>query len=482
MPEFEDDFEPQQPHQRGPRATPPNRIAETIMGEHELATDAATGTTYHYTGTHWAEAPDGWLRHLALVADGNQISSARRRGEIVDFMKARTTRLDLKWGRVGDNEVPCLNGVVDVLSYELRPHDPADFLERVIPWRFELATAPRCEAWQAALETWFGDDERGAGLISAVQEFCGYALLPHARYKRAMICYGENSNTGKSRLTGTLMGLVGAEYTCSLSVQDMDDPQRRAVIVGKGLNIATELTTEVLRADSGFKTLVSTEEPILIDQKYRPAFMYLPTAKHVFATNVLPRLTEHAESILNRLLLVPMERIIADEQQDRDLGDTLRAEMAGILVWAIEGARRLVARGGHWELPLASREAVQSYREAWNPAVAFLLENCEPVGINAAGNMTGEIVSVLNHKFNKWNEGPRVGPKRFSNMLRRAGYEVRKVRHGEQVLSTLVGWRWVDRPSNESVLVKARDVVTAAPGDAIELQGTIRHVWRGEQS
>lgn len=477
MPEFDDDYAPQQPHQK--KGDAPNKIGERIMAEHELATDATTGVCYHYTGTHWAEAPDQWLLHLALVADGNLQTSARRRSEIVSFVKARTTIAALRWGRVGDHEIPFLNGVVNVLTYEIRAHDPLDYLERVVPWEFDPLHAAPCLTWRAALETWFGDNERGAGLIAGLQEFCGYVLLPHAKYKRAMLCYGD-SNTGKSRIPATLISMVGVEATCSLSVEHMDDPQRRGVLIGKGLNVATELTTEALRADSGFKTLIATEEPILIDQKYIRPFMYLPTAKHVFATNTLPRLTDRSEEILNRLLLVPMDRVLPDQQQDRYLDDKLRAEMVGIILWAAQGARRLVERGGHWDVPQASIEAAQSYRESWNPVIAFIHENCEPQAITEAGDIAGEAVSMLRHKYNLRRGGDRpLGEKQMTPLLRKAGFTVRKVRHdGGVPVATLVGWSWVDRSQNESVLVRAADVVGVPDEEPIDVRGTRPHAFR----
>ena len=47
----------------------------------------------------------------------------------------------------------------------------------------------------------------------------------------------------------------------------MDDPQRLAVIKGKALNVITEVSSDALIADGGFKTLVSTEEPVFIDEE-----------------------------------------------------------------------------------------------------------------------------------------------------------------------------------------------------------------------
>ena len=67
--------------------------------------------------------------------------------------------------------------------------------------------------------------------------------LSHAHFKRALVLFGEG-DTGKSLVAKVLEMIVGKAFTCSLPVDQMDDPRRRAVIVGKRLNIMTELSAD----------------------------------------------------------------------------------------------------------------------------------------------------------------------------------------------------------------------------------------------
>jgi P4 family phage/plasmid primase-like protien len=416
----------------------PAAIAAEMLGRDRFLTDDADAI-HTFTGTHWEELSKARLRALVFDAeDGSAAQTASRRNEIVEVLKAKSHHPGHQWGRVGDGEVACKNVVVDVVSGELRNHDPDDYLEKVIPWPYRAA-AP-CKSWARALEEWFPDDA-GAGdqesrAVDALQEFFGYVVLSHAKFKKALILYGPESDTGKSTVIFVLQHLVGAPRCCSLPVDKMDDEQARAVLIGKTLNLLAELTAEAMIADGGFKLLVSTEEPIFINEKYKPPFMYLPTAKHVIACNTLPKITTAAEPVLNRLLIVPMTRVIPKDDQDPELRPRLLVEMPGILEWAIAGAKRLVANGGRFSAVPESGALLAELRGQANPARDFIGEKLvsDPKAAVPLADLTEE--------FNRWNKGNRrVTVKGFGKMLRQVGEAVKVVRFDNRVVTALIGFR-----------------------------------------
>lgn len=418
-----------------------NAWGRELMEQNRVATDLH-GITYAWNGRHWAEATVPLLKKRALSVAGER-SSNRHREEIVAYVKAASLDEHLAWGRVGETEVGCANGVVDVVAGSLRDHRAEDYLERVIPW----AWRPGAEAplWDQCLIDWFGEEADGAELIAALQEFAGYVCLSHARYKKALILHGP-SNTGKSLVVGALRLLVGPAACCQLPVQHMDDPVLRAVIKGKALNLMSELSADAMVADGGFKTLVSTEEPVLLNEKFKPAETYVPSAKHVIATNSLPQINDKTEATYNRLLILPMERVVAEAEQDPLLLDKLAGEMPGVLLWAVEGARRLVERSGEWPRPDRSNIALQSYRDEQNPIVAFLAECAEP-----APEVAVPLIEVA-RLYNQWNTGARKsGARNIGRMLRRAGRAVKNVRYRSRVLSSLVGYKLIGLPQEDLV-------------------------------
>ena len=398
--------------ERGPAektAPPANRVAERILEANRLVTDA-TGTTYIYDAGPWRALPEIMLHSMALAADGQRHTSQRRRGEIVSFIRASSHDSGLEWGRVQPHELACRNGILDVREFRLRPHEPDNYLERVLPWDWQPGAA--CPAWHDFLDDCFGDDGAG-GEAAALQQFFGYIAMSHARYKKALLLQGP-TDTGKSVVEKVAVLLVGKEASCTLSVEDMDDPGRRSVIKGMALNTMTELPAHAMIADSGFKQMVSTEDAVLLDDKYKLRERYVPHAKHLIACNHLPALNDKTEAMFNRLLLVPLRRQVAKARQDPDLPDRLAAEMPGVLAWAAAGARALDAAHGRWpEIPAAA-DILQQYRDDTNPVGAFLRECCEP------DNQWAHSLQDLNKAFNDlgYSGGRRTNVRGFGALVR----------------------------------------------------------------
>ena len=397
---------------KGAKAANANALAELVLKTHRLVQDAG-GTVYLYNGRHWEEITDESLLALIFSQDRETTTKASKRAEALSYLKAKTHQRDLVWGRAGEWEVPFDNLVVDVVTGKTRPHNPDDWLESVLPWPWE----PEAQAkrWHQALDEWFGED---LAKWDALQEFLGYVCLSHARLKKALILYGK-SDTGKSLVALVLKALAGEKYTTTLPVEHMDDPRRSHVLVGKRLNVMTELTTDAIMKDGGFKTLVSTGEPILIDPKFKPPFMYTPSAKHVIATNNLPNITDRTEATFNRLLLIPFLRVIEAKDQDIELLAKLKAEMPGILAWAIEGAKRLAANDGQWTEIGSAAALMAEYRAECNPVLAFVTERM------AVEEGYATPLTEITREFNSWFGGSRkYDTRRVGRALRAAGFEL----------------------------------------------------------
>lgn len=423
-------------------------IGGLVLERHRLKT-ARSGTTYWWNSAYWEEVEKQVLLHWVFT-EGTGRSGHSFRSEVVEWLKAATTDPLLAWSRVGLGEAALSNGVLDVETGKLRPHAPEDMLERVVPWPWDAAA--ECPVWTTALDDWFGDSESGVEQIQALQEFFGYILLPHARFKKALILYGD-SNTGKSVVAFVAQTLVGTGFCCQLPVDQMDDPVMRAVLKGKALNVMTELSADSMIRDGGFKTLVGTEEPVLINEKYKPAEMYLPAAKHLIATNNLPRIDDRTDAVFNRLLIVAMDKAVPPEAQDRELGDKLKAEMPGILRWAVEGARRLVERGGRWPTPQRSRDLIDQYRDQQNPVGQFVKEVLEPAPIGEELNCR-ITVSDLTDLYNLWNKGGRKQSQQWLGRrlreLEKASWfvgHVKDARWSGATRKTLFGYRDPQLPS-----------------------------------
>ncbi len=343
----------------------PNNVANNILKKHHLLN--VSDNLYEYDGKKWAPTALTRLHKLALQEDGEFITTKNRRNEIVSFISSKIYTNKHEWRQIQPYEVPVSNGVIDIRTMKMRPHRKEDYLQTCIPWAY--SEKAQCPELMRCLDTYFGKDNDGDLKIAALQEYFGYCLMPHARYKKALLCVGE-SDCGKSTIPYLLRQLLGSENIAAVSVEHMDDDRKRAPLLGKLVNLLTELTSDAMIADGGFKTLVSTEEPILFDPKHLAPVMDIPICKHVIVTNKKPRINDKSNATFRRLLLIHFNHVIPASEQDTTVWDRLKGEIDGILSWALEGATRIYERGGRFSDPGVAE--IAEYRDDQNPMLTFL--------------------------------------------------------------------------------------------------------------
>lgn len=352
------------------KEAPPNDVAEKLLKIHDFIN--VSDNLYEYDGKKWVPIAVSRLNTLALQADGKKTTTKNRRAEITSYITSKIYTNKHEWRQIQPYEVPVANGVIDIRTMKMRPHRKEDYLQTCIPWAY--SEKAQCPELMKCLDTYFGKDDDGDLKIAALQEYFGYCLMPHARYKKALLCVGE-SDCGKSTIPYLLRQLLGSENIAAVSVEHMDDDRKRAPLLGKLVNLLTELTSDAMIADGGFKTLVSTEEPILFDPKHLAPVMDIPICKHVIVTNKKPRINDKSNATYRRLLLIHFNHVIPASEQDTTVWDRLKGEIDGILSWALEGAQRLHEQGGRFSDPGVAE--IAEYRNDQNPMLTFLEHYCE---------------------------------------------------------------------------------------------------------
>jgi putative DNA primase/helicase len=342
---------------------------------------------------------------------------------------------------VKPTEIPVLDGVLDFMTGEIRPHEPGDYLERVVPYKYNPSA--ECPTWHRCLEDWLPGREEEK---RAIQLFLGYCLMPHARYKKALMLYGP-PHTGKSQVCMVATELVGGtDYTCGILPSKMNDPRACAPIKGAALNVIPDLPKGQLIGDGGFKAMVSAGDTIQIDQKHIAPEQYTPTAKHIFATNNLPAINDPSSGVFERLLILTFDCPISEEKRDPHLEDKIKKEIEGVLAWAVEGARQLYELNGNWPKVKSSVDAIEKYKLDENPVHDFLEESGLVEAIPTGTISIEELTKLFNeyHSGREWTKKAirqrvealgyikvRVGTKRGIKGIRKTGSQLQLVVPGD---------------------------------------------------
>lgn len=263
-------------------------------------------------------------------------------GNVVTLLR-RTVRIcEAPAGGVG-NVVNLGNGMLDLRTMTLLPHDREQLFCSVLPFDYDAAAV--CPEWDAFVHRIMLGSDR---LKLALQDAVGY-LFARALHLEVMIgLVGEGAN-GKSTLIDVIAALVGETGASHIPLQSItkasgDGLYARVGLSGRMVNFTSELSPRTLEATE-FKNLI-TGKNILARDPFGKAFTLSVVPKQVCAMNSTDHLVkEKTHGFMRRLHLIPFKYTVPLEKRDLKLLDKLLAELPGILNWALAGTRRVLATG-----------------------------------------------------------------------------------------------------------------------------------------
>lgn len=230
------------------------------------------------------------------------------------------------------------NGILDVASGEFRGHTPEIYSTIRIPYAYTPDAT--CENWlrfiNSSLE---GDVSR----ITVLQEFMGYCLGVDNQFQKALFLLGE-PGAGKGTLIKVVEQLVGSENCAALPLGAMNDEQSLGNIVDKLINIDADVSISAKGFEADFRRITAGDK-ITAKLLYKDKFSFRPYCKLILAANELPHISDKTRAFFRRMIVIPFN-VTFEGREDRLLDHKLRAEISGILNWALEGRKRLYANNG----------------------------------------------------------------------------------------------------------------------------------------
>jgi putative DNA primase/helicase len=322
----------------------------------------------------------------------------------------------------------CANGTIDLRTGTLRAHDRADLIMRKTEVLFDPDA--ECPTWDAFLRTALKGSQ---DLIDFVQRAVGYSLTAHTTEQVLFLLHGQGAN-GKSTFLETLRAVLG-DYGKQTDFdtfrkKDASGPRNDlARLVGVRFVAAVEAEAGMPLAEALVKQLTGGDT-ITARFLHHEFFEFKPALKLWLAANHRPRIGGTDIAIWRRIHLIPFTAAIATAERDRRLPEKLRAELPGILAWAVRGclAWRQAGLGTAPEVTRATAE----YRGEMDVIGTFLAEETEPGGEDPFAN--------LYDAFKRWCKATGESlrsEKAFTNALRAAGHAPRKGAHGARLWSGL---------------------------------------------
>jgi putative DNA primase/helicase len=268
--------------------------------------------------------------------------------------------------------VACSNGLLDVPTRQLLPHDPRFFNIVSVPFGYD-ANATEPKRWLEFLQSLWPNDP---DIIDVLQEYFGYVISGRTDLHKILLIVGP-TRSGKGTLARVLTALIGIGNVVGPTLAGLVTNFGLSPLLGKPLAVVSDARLSGRDSRTVVERLltISGEDTIDVDRKYRdPWTGKLPT-RFLILSNELPNFGDASGAIAHRFLVLPMEVSWLGKENPK-LTDELLEELPGILNWALDGIKRLTSQGRFTE-PESSTNAVISMKDMASPMSAFVRESCE---------------------------------------------------------------------------------------------------------
>jgi putative DNA primase/helicase len=280
--------------------------------------------------------------------------------------------LDDRKGRPPALEIlPCRSANLHIPTGRILAPTPALFTINALEFDYDPDPEPP-ERWIKFLEQLWGDDLESVELL---QEWMGYCLTADTSQQKMLLLVGPR-RSGKGTIGRVLTNLVGAGNVVGPTTGSLAGNFGLQPLIDKSLAIVSDarFTGDSVGTVVERLLCISGEDTLTVDRKFLGSVsMKLPT-RFVFLTNELPRLNDASTALAGRFLVLRLTNSFYG-QEDPTLTDQLLAELPGILLWAIEGWKRLRQRG-RFVQPASAAEAIRDLEDLASPVSAFVRERC----------------------------------------------------------------------------------------------------------
>jgi putative DNA primase/helicase len=320
------------------------------------------------------------------------------------------------------------NGLYNVLDGSFKPHTPDYYSTVQINANYDPTA--ECPQFLAFLADTLPETE-----LSLIQEIFGYLLIPVNKAQKSFVFVGA-PNAGKSTLLSIAQEvLLGSENVSNIPWQALGERFNKAELFGKLANIFADLPSKSIDDGGMFKALTG-EDYLTAERKNKDPFNFRPYARLLFSCNDIPKnYSDRSDGFYRRLLIIRFDKSVPQERRDPNLREKVAAERDGILAWALDGLRRLIANSYVFSETERTRDELTKYKTECNSVLMFVSETCK-VKVDAM-SMRGDVYEKYKDYCHRNNYKP-VTQANFNNEVMKAYPFVTK---GQEKVSGRHVWR-----------------------------------------
>ncbi len=241
-----------------------------------------------------------------------------------------------------------------------------EFCNNRLPVAF-AAEAPIPAHWLAFLEDLLVEED-----ILTLQEYMGYCLLPDTRAQKMLMLIGKGGE-GKSRI-GRVMREIFGDSMNTTSIQKIENNRfARADLEGKLVMIDDDMDMGALPKTNYIKSIVTSEGKMDLERKGIQSYQRQLYVRFICLGNgALTSLHDRSDGFFRRQIVLTTKDRPEDRVDDPFLADKLVEEKEGILLWMLEGLKRLISNQYHFTISQRAKDNITNVMREANNVLDFL--------------------------------------------------------------------------------------------------------------
>lgn len=317
------------------------------------------------------------------------------------------------------------NGVVDLETGTLLPHDKARMCSKICRAEFHPELMGRPSLWEQTLAAIVPDAEEREYL----QKWAGYLLIGSAPEEKLLFLYGEGGS-GKGTFINTLGYMMG-DYADTVDIEIFLSSRNDghsggaaaspeiAKLAGVRAAIASESGLGRKLNDAKVKNMTGRDD-LTARYLYGQQFTFSPVVKFVLQSNYLPAVLDANDTgIRRRLVIAPfMENL--DKVRDPMLKERLKEpeNLAAVLAWCVMGCMAWMQDEGLGEPPDRFKRQAARFYEDSDTLQQFIDEECTT---GEPGSKARVRVKEFCDRYRDWLSEP-IKRKTIMALMKRKGY------------------------------------------------------------
>lgn len=350
----------------------------------------------------------------AMTNHVDELHSSTRR-EVMQYLEIKC---DAESKAADANYISFRNGVLDIFTDELHPHDPKFVITNRIPWDYNPNAYD--EITDNTLNNIACQDE---GIRLLLEEVVGYTFYRRNELGKVFILTGRQSN-GKSTYLTMIRHLLSKENVSALDLSELNQTFLTAEIAGKLANIGDDIDNDRIQNTHIFKKL-ATGDTLTVQRKHEQPFDFDNYAKLMFSANHTPQIGggKDAEAVARRLILIPFNATFSSKDADYDpnIIDKLTSQNATeyFIKIAVEGLKRVVQTNSFTNSKTVQEET-EKYERFADPVKGFIADFEEELNsiLNVKGKAETDKVYSAFKKYHRDTYGESSEPLVFAEFCK----------------------------------------------------------------